>query len=179
MESDNIQIRDSATGDIEHLQMLEKSAGELFRGVPGLEWIADDATLSQSQHQHIIEAGLSFKALISTTRREDSVIAGFVCCELLPQKLHVLELSVGEQWQGRGIGRALMTHAINRARELRLSEVTLTTCREIPWNEPFYQKLGFETLDEDRLTTRLAGILDKEVELGFSRSQRCAMQLML
>lgn len=44
----------------------------------------------------------------------------------------------------RGIGGALVGSVCDWARASGIASVTLTTYREIPWNEPFYRRLGFE-----------------------------------
>ena len=58
-----------------------------------------------------------------------------------------------------------------------LAAVTLTTFRTIPWNCPFYERLGFRTLDETELSPRLTAVLDEEAGQGLARDARCAMQL--
>ena len=57
--------------------------------------------------------------------------------------------------------------------------MTLTTFRTIPWNCPFYERLGFRTLDEADLSPRLLAVLDEEDAHGLPRDTRCAMRLTL
>ncbi len=57
--------------------------------------------------------------------------------------------------------------------------MTLTTFRELAWNERFYRKLGFETLEADALDARLLRTLAKEVACGLPAERRCAMRLTL
>ena len=80
---------------------------------------------------------------------------------------------------GQGIGRRLIDAAIAAARVRGLSAVTLTTFRHVPWNAPYYQRLGFETLAAHQLNQRLAIILKGEVEAGLPGDRRCAMRLNL
>jgi len=42
--------------------------------------------------------------------------------------------------------------------------VTLTTFRDVPWNGPFYRKLGFQPVEE--LSPELAGIREHEKAIG-------------
>ncbi|MCY1313558.1 hypothetical protein D9M70_640920 [compost metagenome] len=79
--------------------------------------------------------------------------------------------------QGLGLGRALIAAAIAHARDSSLGAVTLTTFRELAWNERFYRKLGFRTLDEEGLDPRLVQILAKEATYGLPAERRCAMRL--
>ena len=54
-----------------------------------------------------------------------------------------------------GIGRALLEKAIADARRRRLVALTLTTFRDVIWNAPFYQKLGFRVMDDAQAGERL------------------------
>ena len=53
--------------------------------------------------------------------------------------------------------------------------ITLTTFRDVPWNEPFYRHLGYVTLDESALDARLRQVLDDEAANGMPAARRCAM----
>ncbi len=57
--------------------------------------------------------------------------------------------------------------------------LTLTTFRAVPWNEPYYRRLGFVTLDNGQLGPRLRAVLDAEKQAGLPIAQRCAMRKML
>jgi N-acetylglutamate synthase-like GNAT family acetyltransferase len=45
------------------------------------------------------------------------------------------------------------------------------------WNRPFYEKLGFQKLDDNHLPDYLQKKIQHEVECGFLRESRCAMTL--
>lgn len=66
-----------------------------------------------------------------------------------------------------------------RAAEAGCASVTLTTYRDVPWNAPFYRKLGFRILDEPDLTPALRARLDEEAAEGFSPPGRVAMRRQL
>ena len=70
-----------------------------------------------------------------------------------------------------------MQAAMAQARLDGLKAVTLTTFRQVGWNEPFYHSLGFRTLAIHELSARLAEILETEVLGGLPREARCAMAL--
>jgi predicted N-acetyltransferase YhbS len=58
------------------------------------------------------------------------------------ETLYVNEVDVARAWQRKGVGRRLMATAIETARASRLGGVTLTTDRFVPFNAPFYARLG-------------------------------------
>lgn len=101
----------------------------------------------------------------------------FLSAEVQGRDFHIWEISVDHLRQGYGIGRKLIQHAIDEAVRRGLDAVTLTTFRTIPWNCPFYERLGFKTQDETELSPRLKAILDEEAEHGLQRDARCAMAL--
>lgn len=104
-------------------------------------------------------------------------LVGFLCARVDEQDLHIEELSVRYELQGKGIGRGLMNTAIQHAHDHALRSVTLTTFREVPWNGPFYRSLGFQIIPAGELEPRLKDILDDEIQRGFPAEERCAMRL--
>ena len=63
------------------------------------------------------------------------------------------------------------------ARRREFPSITLTTFRHLPWNGPFYRRLGFEELSDAALTKELAEQLECEAAEGLDRSKRVAMRL--
>lgn len=154
------------------LPAIEQSAGELFRGLGDLSWIADEDNMSVERHLELIRAGTSWVAAGS-----DGQPAGFLCAMLLPATLHIVELAVCLESQRQGVGRCLMEHVICWAYSHRLSSITLTTFRDLPWNGPFYCSLGFRVLSAQQIDSRLGRILREEAVNGMSPHRRCAMRL--
>jgi hypothetical protein len=53
---------------------------------------------------------------------------------------------------------------------------TLTTFKDIPWNGPYYLRLGYHVLAADDIGTELARTMTHEAALpGIDASLRCAM----
>ena len=53
--------------------------------------------------------------------------------------------------------------------------ITLTTLRHIPWNAPWYQRLGFRVLETGELSEALRDLLQQEIQRGLPADQRVAM----
>lgn len=165
-------IRPTRADDVALLPNVERSAGKAFLSLPDLAWISSDNALSVERHLEFIAGGYAWVAT------EDAVPVGFIGAEKTRDALHIWELAVHLDFQGKGIGRALMDEAMRTAKRDGLPAVTLTTFRDVAWNEPFYRKLGFRTL-ADAMPARLHAILDAEVAQGLPREKRCAMMLSL
>ena len=168
-----MNIRPAKIADGYLLPGIEDSAGESFREIPGLAWIADDDSLSVEAHLGYIAQGTTWVA-----EAEDQIV-GFLCAEAAGNELHICELAVSRAWQHQGIGRQLMKNTIEYAHRNQFQALTLTTFREVPWNEPFYRSLGFEIIASEKLSPRLEQILHTEMQHGLPGSLRCAMRLLI
>jgi GNAT superfamily N-acetyltransferase len=169
------RIRPAREDDAALLPTIERSAAQSFQRVPGLKWITEGDVLDEAVHLGRIRGGTCWIAV-----DEHDTPIGFLSAEAIAEcELHIYEMSVTETLQGHGVGRALLTAAIEWASAHHLTALTLTTFRDVPWNAPFYSRLGFKVLSASHLDTRLATLLRKEVEGGFAESTRCAMRLSL
>lgn len=165
-----LHIRPARLGDVPSLPDIERSAGGAFRSYPALSWIAGDSVMSEAAHQRWIAEGTSWVA------EEDDGPLGFLAAETVGDALHIWEIAVRLDKQGRGVGSRLIEHAADHARAAGLRELTLTTFRDVPWNEPFYQRIGFATLSGDEIGDRLSAIMARESAAGLPAERRCAMR---
>jgi len=170
-ETASWSIRPAEPADAPSLPDIERSAGEAFRQIPDLAWIADDAVQSEERHLQFIGGGTAWVAVDAM-----DVPVGFLCGELLDGNLHIWELAVANDHQRQGIGRRLLDRAKDWAARRNLVAVTLTTFRDVPWNEPFYRSEGFATLLPGELTQTLREVLASEIDAGLPAERRCAMR---
>ncbi len=166
-----IRIRPTTLSDVAALSAIERAAAGRFRDIPELAWLADGEVIPAEQHLDYAERGLSWLALAN-----DQPV-GFVLAEAHPSSLFIVELSVDLDWQGKGIGRQLIARVADCARKRGLTALMLTTFRDVPWNAPFYARLGFEMMT--RLTPELRQKREEETAHGFAYESRCAMRLPL
>ncbi|MBX8461444.1 GNAT family N-acetyltransferase [Enterobacter sp. RIT637] len=166
-----ITFRPTTAHDVASLPAIERAAGQRFRAWPELAWLADGDVISVEQHRDYAEQGLSWLALAADCP------VGFLLAEAHASSLFIVELSVDLAWQGKGIGRQLIARAADHARRLGLASLTLTTFRDVQWNAPFYEKLGFEYVTE--LTPELRAKREEEAAHGLAYNSRCAMRLPL
>jgi ribosomal protein S18 acetylase RimI-like enzyme len=132
-----VAIRSVRPDEAAQLRAVERDAGERFRTV-GLAAIADNEPTSEAFIAAIRTHGVALCAVDGDDRP-----VGFLLAGQLDQALHVYELSVDTASGGRGIGRRLMSEVTEAARRHGIAALTLATFRDVPWNRPFYERLGF------------------------------------
>ncbi|MEP3889446.1 MAG: GNAT family N-acetyltransferase [Hellea sp.] len=165
-------IRETEISDVEQLLLVERSAGSVFKSLPGLAWIADDSVISAEEHKSLLAKGFSWVALDFLSQ----AICGFIHAEIIEGEFYVGEVSVCETYQKKGIGSKLLKTALTQAKSLGLSTATLTTFIDVPWNAPYYQRLGFVIIPEDTLPRYLERKLQEEKSAGLPLDRRCAMR---
>lgn len=163
-------IRAAVLGDARHLPAVERAAARTFASLPDLAWIAGTAPMAAWRHRQLIAHQASWVA------EQDGRPIGFLIAQPAGTELHIVELSVMPLCQNRGLGRRLIATAAGEARRRGMDALTLTTFREVPWNAPFYARLGFEEVPARALTPRLAAIRAGEARHGLPSQQRCAMR---
>ncbi|GAN64377.1 acetyltransferase [Acetobacter indonesiensis NRIC 0313] len=168
-------VRMGRPPDASLLPEVERAAAEIFRQLPQLAFLADDEpAVSETKHLACIKAGTCWVA----ADREDQPV-GFLSAESQGRDLHILEVSVKPVAQGRGVGRALIAAACHFASEHTYQRITLTTFLNVPWNRPFYEKLGFRLVERSEPECRLQSLVHEEEASGLPVGSRCAMQLVL
>lgn len=169
----NDTFRPTSPADIAALPAIERAAAQRFRQLPALSWLAAGPVIDAAEHQRYVDNALSWLALA------DGRPVGFLLAEAHGASLFIAELSLHIDWQGRGLGRGLMAYTIDQAREKGFSALTLTTFRHVPWNAPWYARLGFEAVPEPLLSDALRQKLNEEAAHGLAAESRCAMRLKL
>lgn len=102
--------------------------------------------------------------------------AGYLLLDVVDGNAHVEQVSVHPDFAGRRLGEALLDTAGGWARHSGLPAMTLTTFAEVPWNAPYYRRLGFEVLAEHELGSGLRRIPDDEAARGLNRWRRVLMR---
>jgi ribosomal protein S18 acetylase RimI-like enzyme len=89
---------------------------------------------------------------------------------------HIEQVSVHPRAARRGVGRALIENLGERISLHEPTALTLTTFTQVPWNAPYYARLGFRVLAEDEVTEGLRTIRRAEAEHGLDRWPRVCMR---
>ncbi|MEO3974486.1 GNAT family N-acetyltransferase [Streptomyces sp. CAU 1734] len=163
-------IREATAAELPLLQDIERAAGELFRALSMPE-IADDEPPATEVLEGYRRDG---RAWVSTDGADRPL--GYLLHDEVDGAAHVEQVSVHPSAAHRGLGRGLIDHLAARATARGLTALTLTTFAEVPWNAPYYTRLGFRVLADDELTEGLRHIRNHEREIGLDRRCRVAMR---
>ena len=93
-----------------------------------------------------------------------------------PGAAHLEEIDVHPEHGRRGLGTRLVIAACQWAAGNGYSFVTLTTFRDVRWNQPFYARLGFEEIPPEALSPALLSVIDEERRRGLDPGRRVAMR---
>ncbi|WP_051819113.1 GNAT family N-acetyltransferase [Streptomyces sp. NRRL S-1813] len=167
----------SPTG-LSALRTIERAAGEAFRKL-GMAAIADDESPSLAQLTSYQRAGRALAAYEEpgrtvTTDRPVRPL-GYLLWDPVDGCTHIEQVSVHPRHAHRRIGRALIDRAEREGGPAPLP-LTLTTFAEVPWNAPYYARLGFRILGDTELTPGLRAIRAHEAALGLDRWRRVCMR---
>ncbi|MDM7888026.1 GNAT family N-acetyltransferase [Curtobacterium sp. RHCJP20] len=100
----------------------------------------------------------------------DGEVAGFVHVLEVEGVCHLEQLSVRPSRARRGLGRALVESAKDRARVRGHDRISLRTYADVPWNAPFYATAGF--VEEEPATRFHRSLLEVEARHGLDRYGR-------
>jgi hypothetical protein len=62
------------------------------------------------------------------------------------------------------------------ARSRGLMQLVLSTYRDVPWNAPYYRRLGFRDIEEAELDDALIARRDAHIARGLDESKRVFMR---
>jgi GNAT superfamily N-acetyltransferase len=168
-----MRIRRAAPAELPALQDIERAAGEPFRAL-GMATVADDEPPALEMLERFRRAGRAWVALDGQDDDGDPV--AYLLSATVDGAEYIEQVSVHPRAARRGVGRLLIEHTAERARAGGLPSLTLSTFAEVPWNAPYYARLGFHILDEAQLTPGLRKIRAAEAEHGLDRWPRVCMR---
>ncbi|WP_399084053.1 GNAT family N-acetyltransferase [Streptomyces sp. BBFR2] len=163
-------IRLARDAELPALRTLESAAGAPFREV-GMAAVADDEPPTTETLSAALRAGRLLVADAGDGAPDG--LAGYLMWEPVDGATHIEQVSVAPAYAHRRIGQALIDRAAHDGGDRPL---TLTTFRDVPWNAPYYTRLGFRPLPDAELTPGLRALRAHEAELGLDRWPRLCMR---
>ena len=93
---------------------------------------------SEQQVATYVQRGITYVA-----KQEDNVIGVYVILETRPKTMEIMNIAVLEHLQGKGIGKRLLSHAIETAKGYGMSKLEVGTGNSSVSQLALYQKCGF------------------------------------
>jgi len=143
-------ITHAAPKDLAALANIELRAATRFHG-----WEVPPHVFAEATPLAILESALA-RGHLWVALAPTGECVGSARVERSGERLHLEQLDVLPEHGGRGLGRALVGAIERWASENGVVELTLTTYRDVPWNAPFYTRLGFTIIETAELDADLA-----------------------
>lgn len=167
---DEFLIRPPVRDEFGALQDIERAAGALF-AARGMQLVTDHEPFSDEELQGFVDREMAWVAA-----PPGGAPRGYLVAEEIDGAGHVEQLTVHPDHAGRRLGVRLMDHFGGWCEGRGLPAVTLTTFAEVPWNRPYYERLGFRVLADDEITPGLAAIRTYEAAIGLDAWPRVCMR---
>jgi GNAT superfamily N-acetyltransferase len=166
-------IRPARRTEAGTLRDIERAAGRAFiaAGYP-------DVAAYEPTHGDDLRDAVNDGMLFVAADMTDWPV-GFVFCATLDHGLYVQEINVHPDHAGHRLAIPLLEAADDLARQLDLPALLLTTFRTVPWNAPYYARLGFSILPEAAIGPDLQIVIARQRMAGLDISARVAMRRLL
>ncbi|MBW3085660.1 hypothetical protein KEM60_01864 [Austwickia sp. TVS 96-490-7B] len=165
--SPTVLVRPATATEVASLPQIEQEADEIFRRI-GMGLVTDLPASAPSDYADSLAAG---GVIIAFTDRT----VGFVRVDRVDGVPHVEQLSVLPEYRGYRIGAALLDAAAQWAKSDGADRMTLCTFRDVPWNGPYYARLGWTLLPEPDYGPGLLRLRQNEIEAGLHAWPRQVM----
>ncbi len=165
------KIRSACAEDLKFLKEIELAAARIFPA----DVIPEDVR-NQALPLETLESARKEGRLFIAVDNEEKP-AGFIAVRRNDDEAYVIELDVHPDHQRKALGRALIGKAVEWSISQKCTVLTLTTFSGVPWNAPYYERLGFKRLKDGEISDALICQLMLEDKLGLK--DRVAMRKML
>ena len=169
MATNDYSIRAATLEDVRGLPAIERAAAVMFPAdvLPAHlgAFAVSIADLTDAQH-----GGRLWVACA-----DDGHVVGFAIAQVFEDAAYLEELDVHPDHGRRGLGRRLVEKVIAWARSEGYRAVLLDTFRNVPWNMPFYARMGFVELEDEEIPEAVRAIMQRTFAAGLDPANRVAM----
>jgi GNAT superfamily N-acetyltransferase len=163
-------IRPPRPDELDALRALERDAGRAFAEV-GMPEIARDDPPPVAELEAFRAAGRAWVAVDGAERP-----VAYLLSSVVDGCGHIDQVSVAPSHARRGLGAALIEHLAERVRVEGRAGLTLSTFRDVPWNAPYYARLGFAVVESADQGPELAALVRREAATIPGDAPRVAMR---
>jgi GNAT superfamily N-acetyltransferase len=165
------RVRAGQPSDAGRLGAVERAAARRFAEI-GLAEISQGRPTSEAGYLAAAAAGQLW-----VLEGPGGEVVGLAIAGVVDAAGYLAEVSVMPAQAGQRLARLLIAAVEDWAEGQGVGALTLTTFKDVPWNRPYYERLGFMVLDEGEAGPELQAIRQKERSRGLDRiSPRVSMQ---
>jgi len=143
------RVRPARGNEVGELQNIDIASASLFRGT-GLIDFGPLGEPNQPIPEERLRKGFG-DGLIWVAVDNLEELVGFALCSDRGEDLYLDQLSVLPRHGRQGLGTRLVRRCLQEAEARSYKRVSLSTFRKVPWNGPFYKKLGFREVPSWRM----------------------------
>ena len=155
--------------DLPHLPQIELAAARRLCGH------APESVLTETTDQRVFQTAVCEGRL--WVALADDAPVGFAHVEVIDAATaHLEEIDVLPAHGRRGLGTRLVDQVCRWAGSAGYGSVTLTTFRDLPWNMPFFERLGFRVVASGEIPPALRARVQDKARRGLDPDRRVVMQ---
>ena len=162
-----VAFRVARLDEIETVRAIERASAQRFVGL--MDALAADEPSPAAVLAARIEAGGLVVAV------DGDQLVGFVMFRPVETFAYVEQIDVLPAHEGRRIGAGLLDVVAGRARASGLAGLSLSTFKGVPWNAPYYRRLGFVEVADAALTPGMRAIRAEHLARGLDEAARVFM----
>lgn len=165
--TEDLRLRAATTSEIERVREIERASASRFLGTARAALADDEPTDADTLARRIGAGGL----LVAEAGGE---AVAFVMFKEVEGCGYIEQIDVMPSHERRGIGAGLIEAVAEVARGRGWPALTLSTFTDVPFNAPYYRRLGFA--DVEKLTPGMAAIRVEHEARGLDESSRVFMR---
>ena len=164
------EITRADVDEIDELIAINLAADQLFAGTG----LVNDDDLDKHIPAEVFEKAIKERDVFVARFTDTAEPVGFTLSSERGGTLYLDQISVDPAHGRKGLGRSLVSRVEEDARDRGLKTVTLSTFRNLPWNGPFYRKLGYKVIKPGRIADWMTELQNMQAQT-LDVSKRCFM----
>lgn len=159
------RVRPGKAGDAPLLGAVESAAAARFADI-GLEAIARGRPTGEAEYREAAAKGRLWVVEEEGKDGRAGPVVGLALADRLDGEGFLAEISVHPDHAGQRLSLRLIEAVEAWAAAQGCRSLRLTTFRDVPWNRPYYERLGFRLLDEADAGEQVRAVRDRERARG-------------
>jgi GNAT superfamily N-acetyltransferase len=167
-------LRAARPDEIDTLRAIDDDAALLYAQHGIALVMAPDHPFARAERARWLRSAELGRAFVLVDALEQ--VAAYAVLDVLDGQPYLDQLAVRSSAMRRGLGRRLLAHAADWARQSGGSAIWLTTYAHLPFNRPFYERHGYQVVPEAACGAGVRHHLEEQRRYLPAPEQRVAMR---